>query len=675
MPEKIALLILSFFLVGKAGAQLAPNPYAGAVYYYDFGQGNEDPATIGQPLAVDRTDFKFTTDLCPLSGYYTVARHVNTKNCFADSWITIETDHTPYGAGLGMGMIFKTDTHFPSRIVYQDTINKSLCVGQTYEFSAAILNLIKQSFCPSFQNSPLFRLQVEADDGTIITSGDFAVPSFYDKPPYNNPPWWRAGGYSVDFTITSNVKRVVIKVILIRSYIDCADAFALDDIAVTTIGPQVAVQLKNEPATLIKSVCFQNNEAISMSGSMDPFYANPALQWQQSTDSGRTWGDIPGATASIYTRTFSVPDTFFFRLSGGNASLIANPACRVFSGNIEVNVDGLPSGYTITTNSPVCSGHDIKFNVNGDEAGYVWTGPNGFYDDSPFPHIYQSKLADSGTYYVQIFSQSGCSKADSTNIVVIGTDVYATPIDTAICSGESVKLNASKGIKYEWDPVNNLSAPNIFNPVAIPSQTTRYVVTVYDQSGCSDTAGVAVIVKNKIPVKAQIVSPEFLCRPSDSASFKDISLGQIASWNWDFGNGMKSIEQNPPIENYFIETNATGYTVQLIVADSAGCADTASHILKVENNCYIAVPNAFTPNGDGLNDYLYPLNAYKATDLQFSVYSRYGQLVFKTTDWTKKWDGTKNGEAMPGDVYVWTLNYNDASGKRVSLKGSTLLIR
>ncbi len=109
--------------------------------------------------------------------------------------------------------------------------------------------------------------------------------------------------------------------------------------------------------------------------------------------------------------------------------------------------------------------------------------------------------------------------------------------------------------------------------------------------------------------------------------------------------------------------------------DTAGCTDTAYHFLQVAANCYIAVPSAFTPNGDGLNDYLYPLNAYKATDLLFSVYNRYGQPLFITRDWTRKWDGTVGGKEQGAGVYVWVLDYTDASRKKISLRGTTVLIR
>jgi gliding motility-associated-like protein len=99
-------------------------------------------------------------------------------------------------------------------------------------------------------------------------------------------------------------------------------------------------------------------------------------------------------------------------------------------------------------------------------------------------------------------------------------------------------------------------------------------------------------------------------------------------------------------------------------------------MLKVINNCFIAVPTAFTPNGDGMNDYLYPLNAYKARDLDFKVFNRYGQLVFETKDWTHKWDGTFHGVPQPMGSYVWELSYIDTdTGKKVFKKGATLLIR
>jgi gliding motility-associated-like protein len=324
-------------------------------------------------------------------------------------------------------------------------------------------------------------------------------------------------------------------------------------------------------------------------------------------------------------------------------------------------------------NSPLCAGQDLIFNAVGG-ANYIWTGPNSFFDNIQSPHIFFSSLSDSGMYYVSIRTLGGCYKTDSTKVTVIGTDVNAGP-DTAICKGRSVKLNTSRGISYQWFPAEGLSSTTVVNPVSTPDKTTSYTVTVKDKYGCSDTAQVNVVVLNKNEVKAVVLANDYLCRAYDSVYISNGSFGDIKNWEWNFGNGQSSLLENPPVQQYQIPAGINSYNVQLTVIDTAGCADTAYKVLKVVDNCYIAIPNAFTPNNDGQNDYLYPLNAYKATNLSFSVYNRAGQIVFKTTDWTAKWDGTTKGLKQEAGGYVWVLNYNDSNGKKIALKGTTILIR
>ncbi|TSA43539.1 MAG: hypothetical protein D4R55_00560 [Chitinophagaceae bacterium] len=90
----------------------------------------------------------------------------------------------------------------------------------------------------------------------------------------------------------------------------------------------------------------------------------------------------------------------------------------------------------------------------------------------------------------------------------------------------------------------------------------------------------------------------------------------------------------------------------------------------------MAVPGAFTPNNDGLNDYLYPLNAYKVLGLLFRVYNRFGQLMFETRNWNIRWNGSFKGQGADAGSYVWMLQYIDPNnGKLVKQKGSSLLIR
>jgi len=182
-------------------------------------------------------------------------------------------------------------------------------------------------------------------------------------------------------------------------------------------------------------------------------------------------------------------------------------------------------------------------------------------------------------------------------------------------------------------------------------------------------------LKNKIPVKAAISANPYVCWPVDTISIINESKGDIAKTLWTFDNGSSSNVFNPPPQAYSVDLNRANYTIRLVVTDSSGCSATVYQALQIESNCYIAVPNAFTPNYDGINDYLYPLNAYKATNLTFKVYNRLGQLMFQTNDWTKKWDGTFQGEPQPLGVYVWILQYTDEKNKRINLKGSTVLLR
>ena len=190
---------------------------------------------------------------------------------------------------------------------------------------------------------------------------------------------------------------------------------------------------------------------------------------------------------------------------------------------------------------------------------------------------------------------------------------------------------------------------------------------------CSDTISKTIIIGNEL--KAAFETNNLLC-PEDAATIINSSIGNIVSYQWNFGDGSNSMIKDPPPKNYPLLESEKIYAIRLIVENNIGCTDTAFQSLKVLKSCYIAVPNAFTPNGDGLNDFLYPLNAYKADHLEFKVYNRLGQLVFQTKDWTQKWDGTIQGEPQDSGTFVWTLKYtHHDSGKHISMKGSAVLIR
>jgi len=201
-------------------------------------------------------------------------------------------------------------------------------------------------------------------------------------------------------------------------------------------------------------------------------------------------------------------------------------------------------------------------------------------------------------------------------------------------------------------------------------KTVEHVVS---NGFCSDTVTEIVNLDNF--TKASFDAPHEVC-PKDVFNVSNTSIGHLDSWLWSFGDGETSPDQNPPAHLFPNTAAGKTYTITLVVRDTLGCYDTTSEQITKLQSCSIAVPNAFTPNGDGRNDYLYPINGNLAGSLEFQVYNRYGQLVFETRDWSKKWDGTIGGKPQPSGTYVWMLHYTDGtSGKSFFLRGTSVLIR
>src|SRR5258706_14178038 len=413
----IALLKLNIICY----AQITP---ANIVYQQNFGRGTSDPNVLGPPLPIHSIDFTYSNSVCPPAGSYTItwATPPPAQSCFGGEWIFLTHDHdqelNPI-LDFGMMMLVNDTTSLSNRIVYVDTVNKNFCSDVIYKFSFSVINVDVKTQCTYGPDFPVFEFRIEDGAGQLIKK-DTTRPgvAFADPKKFST--------YSFDFTIPNGVTTLVPKVTLLHRTYWCGEDFAVDGIMITTNGPKVNIAFDNEPTTVVKSVCFQKNETVSMTGSMGAFYQNPALQWQQSIDSGVTWTDIPGATTANYSRVFSSPDTFFFRLSGAESRTIGNPNCRAVSNNLRIEVDGPLTNFNATNNSPVCSGQDLILNATCG-ATYVWAGPNGFYDNISFPHIYFSSLSDSGTYYVDITSAGGSPTKDSTHLKIIGTYLPALP--------------------------------------------------------------------------------------------------------------------------------------------------------------------------------------------------------------------------------------------------------
>ncbi len=226
---------------------------------------------------------------------------------------------------------------------------------------------------------------------------------------------------------------------------------------------------------------------------------------------------------------------------------------------------------------------------------------------------------------------------------------------------------------WQWS-FDNLRTSNLQNPrITYASFDLKQARLFVSNGVCSDTSSQSILLDNAL--KAGFEASNVVC-PGDQILFRDSSTGNIISWNWSFGNGNSSSLKVPPPQTFVPPLVTTTVLAQLTVQNNIGCTSMASQKILIPNICYIAVPNAFTPNGDGLNDYLYPLNAYKALNLLFRVFNRFGQLIFESRDWARKWDGNFKGQGADPGTYVWTLQYiNTDTGQKVEKKGITILIR
>lgn len=263
------------------------------------------------------------------------------------------------------------------------------------------------------------------------------------------------------------------------------------------------------------------------------------------------------------------------------------------------------------------------------------------------------------------------------NFTVLGDTVnadFSFQIDYG-CSFDTVNFfhpGANNVNSWKWNLDENKSSTQQSPQVLYKDFNTKKVSLIVSNGYCSDTSSQTFTLENFL--KADFDTYVDVC-PNEANQFTSLAQGQITSYSWDFGDGTASAQESP--SHIYAGPNATTpFIVKHTVTDKFGCESTAQKTIRVYSSCYLAVPNAFTPNGDGKNDWLYPLNAIKADKLVFKVYNRWGQLIFETNNWKQGWNGTYKGIQQPSGVYVWFLSYVDRDSKQPrQMKGTAALIR
>jgi gliding motility-associated-like protein len=277
------------------------------------------------------------------------------------------------------------------------------------------------------------------------------------------------------------------------------------------------------------------------------------------------------------------------------------------------------------------------------------------------------------TYFVTANLGKCLDKDDITLTTIPYPRVTAS--DESICFGNKVTLNATIiASSFTWLSNTTLINTKSLQPVAGPSKTTNYFITVSDTLGCpkpvTDTA--TVIVIPPIVVNAGNDTTVVVGQPLQFNTLSSVTNNVQYTWSPAFGLNNPNIAN--PIGIYNSGFDLLKYAV--IVTTPQGCKGADSIAIKVFNTRPdIFVPSAFTPNKNGLNDILIPITVGITNIKYFSIYNRLGQLVFTTSQIGKGWDGTLNGIEQPSGTFVYQVQGNDFTGKTIFKKGTVVLIR
>jgi gliding motility-associated-like protein len=484
-----------------------------------------------------------------------------------------------------------------------------------------------------------------------------------DDLPLTDTKSWKQ--YGLSFKTPADIDALVLT-IRIDSKFGCGSAFVIDDITLKECGPSVTATIDGSPGPA--NVCADYTNPFILRGAYSAGFDDPANQWQSSMDTGRTWQDMPGETTTTYAIPRRLSGVILYRMAVAERATINSLNCRILSNPVYTEIHPL-AAHRPPQNFVGCIGKDLILPPTDPKALKVlWSGPDGYLSELPVSIIPNVQYRDTGLYKLKETFYYGCVSLDTFYLKVFpGTTISTLPAPP-VCEGMSVNLSAtsSDGGNFKWTPALGLSNDTIPNPVASPRDSTSYKVVVTNSYGCKDSAYLNVNVFRNVAIDA---GPDKTIVSGDSIILNGSVKGTAVNFNWTpfvFMNDSHSV--NPkvyPLQDIVYTLNATS---------TVGCGEGSDDVrVKVYNT--IVVPNAFTPNGDGINDkfQLIAFDNYKPVKL--IIYNRFGTLIFKATDAYRSWDGKFKGILQPAGTYVYYLELKSITGKKVVKRGTIMLLR
>ena len=435
------------------------------------------------------------------------------------------------------------------------------------------------------------------------------------------------------------------------------------------------VIIPKTPSLLLEGddeICVNSENTITASSPDDENTDTFTYQWWYSTQDIST--ETPIFEGTQYTQIYTEETTLQVKVTDTETGY---NRIETFT----VKVEPFPD-ITLTGATQLCMGEQANITASdatGATVAMQWSfvRPNEntvITNPSTSPVLTFTPTCDT-TVYLLAETAQGCFAWKSIDIFI--TNPVAQISRTKICEGESVTLTGSSAETYSWEaePADaSLSHNNqSTSPITVtPTQSTTYTMRGYGETGCFTERTASVIV---LPYPTPVISysPGYVDVDDPTLALKDESLNSASSL-WTFSDGSTSNARS--LNHRFNDVSGEAVYIHLETANELGCSDTTSVTVPIELFA-VWLPNAFTPNGDGVNDLFYFVSLNQLEDVTFEIFNRYGERIHsasaKTLDSslqdelieTFAWDGTYKGNKVPTGTYIYRLTYKRLGNTRV----------
>lgn len=386
-----------------------------------------------------------------------------------------------------------------------------------------------------------------------------------------------------------------------------------------------------------------------------------------SSGAGYTYmWDFGGATPNISTVASPTGISYF---TGGTKTItfnVTSPFGCTTTTTQTITIDSLPIA-NAGADSIICFNTSVTI---GDSslAGftYSWTPSSSLNNDSISNPI-ATPINSSTSYILTVTNTTtGCINKDTVEITMQPALAANAGINGEICMNDSIEIGSTftLGQTYSWSPGANLSDSTLSDPMATPTATTTYTLTV-SGFGCPiATDEVTITVNNFLIGSAGM----------DDTTTSGTPIQLNASGGISYAWSPAATLDNPGIYNPMASPMVTT-TYTVIITDINGCKLTDAVKITVVDPAFW-VPTAFSPDGNGSSDVFY-VRGEGILNFEFTIYNRWGERIFFTKDINTGWDGTRqsSGDKLPEGAYVYQIRGILSNGKEIDTKGMINLIR